>query len=285
MGDADYELAKEEWDQVVLTQDQKLKEQSESSWQYIGSKEVLNVLLDHVRSAPLNFEFAALRSLSEMSLLSRIMRFIFGPVVLSESDRKRTSMFISLSQHSLDTLPDNEQMTLLGTLYFNLTDQHPDSRYGSHWSNIGFQGNDPGTDLRGVGLFGLMLLISLSEKRSLSRKLFLQSKKEDFPYCTCLLTLAKSALRLLKEGHLNTLIKCRSVEGAVESCFLCLYLELERLWFESSLSSRNVAFAGELIRKIDQNAKQIFKNKKLEKPSKNDSKSDQKITEIDVIQI
>ena len=29
-------------------------------------------------------------------------------------------------------------------------------RYGSHWERIGFQGNDPSTDLRGVGLLGLM---------------------------------------------------------------------------------------------------------------------------------
>ena len=30
------------------------------------------------------------------------------------------------------------------------------SRYGSHWERIGFQGTDPSTDLRGVGLLGLV---------------------------------------------------------------------------------------------------------------------------------
>ena len=66
-------------------------------------------------------------------------------------------------------------------------------------------GNDPGTDLRGVGVFGLLLLITISEDKSISQKMFKQSTgiAENFPFCTCLLTLCKSTLRLLKAGDLN----------------------------------------------------------------------------------
>jgi len=45
----------------------------------------------------------------------------------------------------------------LQTLFKLLTAGNSDCpRYGSHWERIGFQGNDPATDLRGVGLLGLL---------------------------------------------------------------------------------------------------------------------------------
>ena len=65
-------------------------------------------------------------------------------------------------------------------------------------------GNDPGTDLRGAGLFGLWLLIVGSERNDL--KMFTESKKYNFPYCTTLLTLCRAASRLLKENQLNSFI-------------------------------------------------------------------------------
>lgn len=34
-------------------------------------------------------------------------------------------------------------------------------RYGLHWEKIGFQGTDPATDLRGVGILGLCQLLFL----------------------------------------------------------------------------------------------------------------------------
>ena len=80
-------------------------------------------------------------------------------------------------------------------------------------------GNDPGTDLRGVGLFGIFLLLRLTAKTSLVEKMFAQSSGEttNFPFCTCLLTLAKSTLALLKDGSLNLRIKQWFVLA-----FLCL---------------------------------------------------------------
>jgi hypothetical protein len=34
-------------------------------------------------------------------------------------------------------------------------------RFGQHWGRIGFQGDDPATDLRGVGMLGLLQLLYL----------------------------------------------------------------------------------------------------------------------------
>ena len=68
----------------------------------------------------------------------------------------------------------------------------------------GVKGNDPGTDLRGAGIFGLWLLIVGSERND--SKMFSESKKYNFPYCTTLLTLCRAVIRLLKENQLNSFI-------------------------------------------------------------------------------
>merc|ERR1719458_2281288 len=51
----------------------------------------------------------------------------------------------------------NLHVGMLRTVYRQLTGSRVDPpRYGGHWEEIGFQGTDPATDLRGVGLLGLI---------------------------------------------------------------------------------------------------------------------------------
>ena len=52
---------------------------------------------------------------------------------------------------------DPMHLSMLRTIYRQLTSTTVDfPRYGSHWETIGFQGTDPSTDLRGVGILGLV---------------------------------------------------------------------------------------------------------------------------------
>ena len=45
--------------------------------------------------------------------------------------------------------------------------------YGSHWEAVGFQGNDPSTDVRGAGMLGLLLLLAFVQQRqALADQLF-----------------------------------------------------------------------------------------------------------------
>jgi hypothetical protein len=37
----------------------------------------------------------------------------------------------------------------------------PAPRFGRHWAGLGFQGDDPATDLRGAGVLGLLQLLHL----------------------------------------------------------------------------------------------------------------------------
>ena len=47
-----------------------------------------------------------------------------------------------------------------------MPDQPLESRISKQWTEIGFQGNDPKTDFRGMGMLGLENLLYLSNKYS-----------------------------------------------------------------------------------------------------------------------
>lgn len=45
---------------------------------------------------------------------------------------------------------------MLFTIFTTLKNTDRCLRYGQHWELIGFQGTDPATDLRGVGMLGIL---------------------------------------------------------------------------------------------------------------------------------
>ncbi|XP_027488134.1 ELMO domain-containing protein 3-like [Corapipo altera] len=81
-------------------------------------------------------------------------------------------------------LDDSERvhMRILQTIYRQLTrSRRGCPRYGTHWEELGFQGVDPGTDLRGTGMLGLMqILFFVLDSRTLllAREIFQLSQHE-----------------------------------------------------------------------------------------------------------
>uniref|UniRef100_A0A7E4WAD9 ELMO domain-containing protein n=1 Tax=Panagrellus redivivus TaxID=6233 RepID=A0A7E4WAD9_PANRE len=109
-------------------------------------------------------------------------------------------------------------------------------RYGSHWENVGFQGTDPATDLRGVGVFGLCQLLFLVSN-GLSSQMTTQlielsrDKVQNFPFAIVGLNFTQYILERLKQGKLNSLAtkdnSCISVvNGIYRGCFIVFY----RMW-------------------------------------------------------
>lgn len=45
---------------------------------------------------------------------------------------------------------------MLYTIYTSLKHTDYCRRYGNHWEDIGFQGTDPASDLRGTGMLGIL---------------------------------------------------------------------------------------------------------------------------------
>lgn len=101
-------------------------------------------------------------------------------------------------------------LSLLRSLYRQLTGSNIDCpRYGHHWEDIGFQGNDPSTDLRGVGILGLvnaLYLVVTPETIPFSKQVYSLSVKQsqEFPLMVLSLNVTRICLHILRDGLLDS---------------------------------------------------------------------------------
>ena len=98
---------------------------------------------------------------------------------------------------------------MLRTIYRQLTCTTLDCpRYGAHWEEIGFQGSDPSTDLRGVGLLGLvqaLYLVMTPEILPFTQDLYRLSRQEgqEFPLLVLSLNMTRITVQAVRDGILN----------------------------------------------------------------------------------
>ena len=78
-------------------------------------------------------------------------------------------------------------------------------RYGPRWEPIGFQGDDPATDLRGAGMLGLLSPLHMAMKRPrLLKELYALSKGgADFPLMVVSINFTQVSLQALRAGALT----------------------------------------------------------------------------------
>jgi hypothetical protein len=162
--------------------------------------------------------------------------------------RMLTSLYQQLMIHSLSTTAS----------------QIACPRIGSHWESIGFQGIDPVSDLRGVGLLGLYQLcfLTLSSLTSqLAADIFnlstggrnpcrLSDSPNDatFPFAVTGLNMSQLALYCLRKGLLNNEINRRGppVFLTFNLFYSSLYLTFARSW--ESTPNASIAQAGTILR-------------------------------------
>ena len=121
--------------------------------------------------------------------------------------------------------PTHDRM--LQTIYKTLTGTSNDcAPSGPHWTDIGFQGNDPSTDLRGIGMLGLLLFLRLLEKDPVfTRRWYLSSRQEEyhFPLLCTSFNLTLCCLESLRMGTLYALSNTHSsVWKAMEELYMAL---------------------------------------------------------------
>lgn len=86
-------------------------------------------------------------------------------------------------------------------------DTHLESRVSKQWATIGFQGDDPMTDFRGMGILGLKNLLYFVRKyNDQARKLLSHSNHPKYGYSMAIvgINITHLTLELLKAGHLKT---------------------------------------------------------------------------------
>ncbi|XP_039263001.2 ELMO domain-containing protein 3-like [Styela clava] len=164
------------------------------------------------------------------------LHFLFGPPKLHQSLVEERDLIFCIAQTQLDDGEDIHGRTLQ-TIYKKLTGSKFDcARRGTHWETIGFQGNDPATDLRGVGFLGLMQILhgtSDSDVSSLFTDFYRLSldEEQNFPFCVMSFNITRIALQVLREEKLHKdCNKRKQVIAVVNDFYVALFLHVYTIW-------------------------------------------------------
>ena len=150
---------------------------------------------------------------------------LFAPPRLDgyELKRDRDEMFAT-ARTKLDN--ENEvHLRVLHTLYTRLmgTDRAM-PRYGKHWEDVGFQGSDPATDLRGCGMLGLtqlLCLVTRSFTNAAAIHELSRDSTQEFPMAPLSINLTHTALKAVRMGLLNKEARRLGSVWAAADAFYC----------------------------------------------------------------
>lgn len=114
-----------------------------------------------------------------------------------------------------------------------------EARISKQWQDIGFQGDDPKTDFRGMGLLGLEnLLYFAKEFKGPASHVLSHSHHPDYGYAFAIvgINITSMAWQLLKEGEAKTyfynMSKCLPTIRHFHQFYCYLFYEFDRFWIE-----------------------------------------------------
>uniref|UniRef100_A0A8C0B4H9 ELMO domain containing 3 n=1 Tax=Buteo japonicus TaxID=224669 RepID=A0A8C0B4H9_9AVES len=158
-------------------------------------------------------------------------------------------------------LDDNERvhMRILQTIYKKLTCSRLGCpRYGAHWEELGFQGADPGTDLRGTGMLGLMQMLYFvmdSQTLPLAQEIFKLSQHEtqNFPFCIMSVNITRIVIQALREERLSRECNRRQqVIAVLNDLYAAAFLQLYRVW---KWQHKTIVDSGFLLKELELSTK------------------------------
>ena len=157
------------------------------------------------------------------------------PKLNSNLEEEKRLVFAISSQQLHDENPLHFKVLL--TLFKLLTGSKIDCpRFGSHWEQVGFQGNDPATDLRGVGCLGLinaLYFVMTPEIFPLAKDIYLISisENQNFPFMVLSINVTRIALHALRDGLLNRhIIQENSVWSALNFFYVAVMFHVFKIW-------------------------------------------------------
>ncbi|KAK2519231.1 Elmod2 [Columba guinea] len=118
------------------------------------------------------------------------------------------------------------------------------ARVSKQWCDIGFQGDDPKTDFRGMGLLGLVNLVYFSKHYSNEAREVLSHSnhpKLGYSYAIVGINLTEMAYSLLKSGalkpHLYNVVSGLPQMEHFHQFYCYLVYEFDKFWFEEEPES------------------------------------------------
>ena len=118
--------------------------------------------------------------------------------------RAQRDNLLALARTPMDRSPIHERV-LMSCYRAVAKDETLPPRFGPAWEGIGFQGDDPSTDLRGAGMLALVQVLHMGARRpKLLRELFaLSAGGSAFPLMTVSVNFTQTAMIALRAGALT----------------------------------------------------------------------------------
>ncbi|CAL1273480.1 unnamed protein product [Larinioides sclopetarius] len=246
------EIAREEWDQIGTTNYVSTSALTQTS--LISSDEVLN----YFRQKDMKQYLKCIKPVKQRKGFEALKHWFAGPPKLHSNLMIERDLFFAIALCPFDT-SDEIHMRVLQTLYKTLTGTDRDCpRYGKHWEELGFQGVDPGTDLRGVGFLGLVHLLSLILNPSttdLAKEISQLAKHErqNFPFCTMGINITRIVVETMREEVLNRECNRRTNIFQVTNDFYAgIFLRLFLIWRDQK---KTIMDSGYVIKDLTNTAK------------------------------
>ncbi|XP_027201109.2 ELMO domain-containing protein 3-like [Dermatophagoides pteronyssinus] len=121
-------------------------------------------------------------------------------------------------------------------------------RFGQHWEEIGFQGSDPSTDFRGVGILGLFQLtffVITPKVCQLSKEIYNLSldQIQHYPFAITSMNITQIILQMLRDGSLNHFInESDSVLNIFNQFYFGTFLYFHKIWKNDKKTIMDIGF-------------------------------------------
>ncbi|XP_012890929.1 PREDICTED: ELMO domain-containing protein 3 isoform X4 [Dipodomys ordii] len=159
--------------------------------------------------------------------------------LVSFSEALQHFQTVDLSSFKTGGLDSQDPMhgRVLQTIYKKLTGSKFDcALHGDHWEDLGFQGANPATDLRGAGFLALLHLLYLvmdSKTLPMALEILRLSRHhiQQFPFCLMSVNITRIAIQALREECLSR--ECnrqQKVIPVVNSFYAATFLRLAHVW-------------------------------------------------------
>ena len=168
--------------------------------------------------------------------IRKFFKLIFGPPSLHNSLINERNLVLAMALHAFDNT-DSFHTTILDSIYRLLTQsKFRCQRFGIHWEEIGFQGSDPATDLRGAGMLGLVNLFDfvtspIACQIALDILKLSRDVTQGFPMCALSMSLTVVVITFLRDGRLSKICNSRGmVFSVVNDVYKALFYRLYNVW-------------------------------------------------------
>ncbi|KAG2465856.1 ELMO domain-containing protein 2 [Polypterus senegalus] len=149
-----------------------------------------------------------------------------------------------LRKQVFDSENDEHEALLMKLWKLLMPNVELDSRISKQWGDIGFQGDDPKTDFRGMGMLGLANLVFFSEQYpEVARQVLSHSNhpKLGYSYAIVGINLTEMAYSLLSSGvvkpHFYNLVPGSPQLEHFQRFYSYLVYEFDKFWFQEEPES------------------------------------------------